>query len=162
MLSLPFLSDYVMLSSSSAELSSLKYTFFFVPFTLCLRFITVGGSRLPVNQTGTIINLSSHYFQPLSSKDGNVIFWFKDCNHILISRLTLLIASVPEPGSGGKVNEDFCFKLLYNFHNSISHFHYKELLRWFGIFNNITNSDYRKHESCWPRNFLNTLIFLTQ
>ena len=128
MLSLPFLSDYIMLSSSSAQLSSLKYTFFFVPFTLWLRFITVGGSRLPVNQTGTIINLSSHYFQPFSSKDGNVIFWFKDCNHILIWRLTLLIACVTEPGPGDKVNEDFCFKSLYNLHNSISYFHYKELL----------------------------------
>ena len=112
----------------SVMLSSLKYTFFFVTLTLWLRFVSVGGSWLPVNQTSTVIILSSHHFQPFCSKDENVIFWFKDYNHIFIWRWTLLMACVTETGSGGKVNEALCFKTLYNLHSSVSYFHYKELL----------------------------------
>ena len=123
-----FLFGSVMFSWSSAKLSSLKHTSFFVTLTLWLYFLSVGGSWLPVNQTGTMINLSSHHIESFCSKDENAIFWFKDYNHIFIWKLTLLIAYVTEPGSGGKVNEDFCFKTLYNMHNSISYFHYKGLL----------------------------------
>ena len=153
-----FLLDYAMLSSSSTRSSSLKYKSFFVTLTLWLRFMTVGGSWLPVIQTSTLINLSSHHFQPFCSKDENVLnplsanptkwpntlkqfvgklttnclsvihHFVKDCNHILIWRLTLVIAWVTELGPGGKINEDFCFKPLYNLHNSVSYFHYKELL----------------------------------
>ena len=46
----------------------------------------------------------------------------------MISRLTLLLAYVTEPGPGAKVNEDFYFKPLYNLHNSVSYFHNKGLL----------------------------------
>ena len=90
-------------------------------------WLTVDGSWLPV-KTSTIINLSSHHFQPFCSTDDNVIFWFKGYNHTFLWGLALLIACVAEPWLGGKVNEDFYFKPLYNLHNSISYFHYKELL----------------------------------
>ena len=123
-----FLFGSVMFSWSSAKLSSLKHISFFVTLTLRLYFLSVGGSWLPVNRTGTMINLSSHHFQSFCSKDKSAIFWFKDCNHVFIWRLTLLIACVTEPGSGGKVNKNFCFKPLYYLDNSISYFHYKGLL----------------------------------
>ena len=123
-----FLFGSVMFSWSSAKLSSPKHTSFFVTLTLWFYILLVGGSWLPVNQTGTMTNLSSHHIQSFCSKDENAIFWFKDCNHIFIWRLPLLIACVTEPGSGGKVNEDFCFKTLYNLHSSVSYFHYKGLL----------------------------------
>ena len=108
----------------SVMLPSLKYTSFFVTLTLWLRFLSVGGSWLPVNQTSTVINLSSHHFQPFCSKDENVIFRFKDYNHrkgkdFFIWRWTLLMVCVIEPGSGGKVYEALCFKILYNLRNSI-------------------------------------------
>ena len=105
-----------MLSSSSTKLSSLKYTSFFVTWTLWLRFITVGGSWLLVNETGAIINLSWHHFQSLCSKDENVVILFRDCNYFLIWGLTLLIAFVTEHGPSGKVNEDISLKPLYNLH----------------------------------------------
>ena len=123
-----FLFDSVMFFSSSVKLSSLKYTSFFVTLTLWLRFISVAGSWLLVSLTGTVINMFSHHFQPFYPKDENAIFWFKDYNHILIWSLTLLIDCVTELESGGKVNEDFCFKPLYNLNNSSSYFHYKGLL----------------------------------
>ena len=163
-----FLLDYVMLSSSSAKLSSLKYKPFFVTLTLWLRFITVGGSWLPVIQTSTLINLPSHHFQPFCSKDENVLnplranptkrpntlkqfvgklttnclsmfhHFLKDCNHILIWRLTLVIAWVKELGPGGKINEDFCFKPLYNLHNSVSYFIIKNCSnKFFDILNSV-------------------------
>ena len=82
-----FLFGSIMFSSSSAKLPSLKYISFFVTLTLWLRFITAGGSWVLVNQTGTIINLPLYSFQAFCSK-GDSIFWCKDCNHILIWRLT--------------------------------------------------------------------------
>ena len=89
-------------------------------------------------ETGTIINLSSHHFQPFCSKDENVIFCFIDCNHIFVWRLILLIACVTEPRSGTKVSEYFFFKPLYNLHNSFSYSHYKgRSNEFFGIFNNV-------------------------
>ena len=82
-------------------------------------FLTVGGSWLSVNQTVTVINVSLHHFQPLCSKDENAIFWFKGYNHIFDLKINSF-NSLPESESADKVNEDFCFKPLYNLHDSLS------------------------------------------
>ena len=55
-------------------------------------------------------------------------FGLRTATKILIWRLNLLIACVTEPGSGGKVNEDFCFKTLYNLDTSFLFLLYKVAL----------------------------------